>query len=68
MAPILQSLGRTVIAGLVILFLLVLIASNVSGAGPVMGHAWVVPTPAPPAMATRKITRTTLAATVRPRD
>ena len=40
MAPILQSLGRTVIAGLVILFLLVLIASNVSGAGPVMGHAW----------------------------
>ncbi|MFM7669699.1 MAG: urate hydroxylase PuuD, partial [Betaproteobacteria bacterium] len=40
MAPILQSLGRTVIAGVVILFLLVLIASNVSGAGPVMGHAW----------------------------
>ena len=40
MAPILQSLGRTVIAGLVILILLVLIASNVSGAGPVMGHAW----------------------------
>ncbi|MFM8465324.1 MAG: hypothetical protein ACKOA0_14730, partial [Burkholderiaceae bacterium] len=40
MAPILQSLGRTVIAGLVILVLLVLIASNVSGAGPAMGHAW----------------------------
>ncbi|MEO0318375.1 MAG: hypothetical protein RL404_2052 [Pseudomonadota bacterium] len=40
MAAILQSLGRTVIAGLVILILLVLIASSVSGAGPVMSHAW----------------------------
>jgi uncharacterized membrane protein len=40
MAAILQSLGRTIIAGLVILILLVLIASSVSGAGPVMGHAW----------------------------
>ena len=40
MAAILQSLGRTLIAGIVILILLVLIASSVSGAGPVMGHAW----------------------------
>lgn len=40
MAAILQSLGRTIIAGLVILILLVLIAASVSGAGPAMGHAW----------------------------
>ena len=40
MAAILQSLGRTVIAGLVILILLVLIASSVSGIAPAMGHAW----------------------------
>jgi len=40
MAVILQSLGRTIIAGIVILILLVLISASVSGAGPVMGHAW----------------------------
>ncbi len=40
MAAILQSLGRTIIAGIVILILLVLISASVSGAGPVMGHAW----------------------------
>jgi uncharacterized membrane protein len=40
MASIFQSLGRTVIAGVVVLVLLVLIASSVSGQGPAMGHAW----------------------------
>ncbi len=40
MAAILQSLGRTIIAGVVLLILLVLIASSVAGAGPQMGHAW----------------------------
>lgn len=40
MAAILQSLGRTIIAGIVILILLILIASSVAGAGPQMGHAW----------------------------
>ena len=40
MAAILQSLGRTVLAGFVILILLVLIASSIAGAGPAMGHAW----------------------------
>ena len=40
MAAILKSLGRTIIAGVVLLILLVLIASSVAGAGPQMGHAW----------------------------
>lgn len=40
MAAILQSLGRTIIAGIVLLILLVIIASSVAGAGPQMGHAW----------------------------
>jgi uncharacterized membrane protein len=40
MAAILQSLGRTIIAGIVLLILLILIASSVAGAGPQMGHAW----------------------------
>ena len=40
MAAILQSLGRTIIAGIVILILLIVIASSVAGAGPQMGHAW----------------------------
>ena len=40
MAAILQSLGRTIIAGIVLLILLVLIASSIAGAGPQMGHAW----------------------------
>ncbi len=40
MAAILQSLGRTIIAGIVVLILLVLIASGVSGTGPQFGHAW----------------------------
>jgi uncharacterized membrane protein len=40
MAAILQSLGRTIIAGIVILILLVLISASVSGVGPVMSHAW----------------------------
>lgn len=40
MAAILQSLGRTIIAGIVLLVLLVLIASSISGTGPQFGHAW----------------------------
>ena len=40
MAAILQSLGRTIIAGIVLLILLVMIASSIAGAGPQMGHAW----------------------------
>ena len=40
MAAILQSLGRTVIAGIVLLVLLVIIASSVSGVSPQYGHAW----------------------------
>ena len=40
MAAILQSLGRTIIAGIVLLILLILIASSVAGVGPQMGHAW----------------------------
>ncbi len=40
MAAILQSLGRTIIAGIVILILLVLIASGVSGTSGATGHAW----------------------------
>ena len=40
MAAVLQSLARTIIAGIVILILLVLISAGVSGAGPQLGHAW----------------------------
>ncbi len=40
MAAILQSLGRTIIAGIVLLVLLVIIASSVAGVGPQYGHAW----------------------------
>ena len=40
MAAVLQSLGRTIIAGIVILILLVLVSAGVSGAGPQFGHAW----------------------------
>ena len=40
MAAILQSLGRTIIAGIILLILLVLIVSGITGAGPQFGHAW----------------------------
>jgi uncharacterized membrane protein len=40
MAAILQSLGRTIIAGIVLLVLLVLIANNVTGEAQQFGHAW----------------------------
>ena len=40
MAAILQSLGRTIIAGIVLLILLVMIANSIAGASPAMGHAW----------------------------
>jgi uncharacterized membrane protein len=40
MAAILQSLGRTIIAGIVLLILLVMIANSIAGASPEMGHAW----------------------------
>lgn len=40
MAAILQSLGRTIIAGVVLLILLVIIATKVAGVGPQMGHEW----------------------------
>ncbi len=40
MAAILQSLGRTIIAGVVLLILLVLIVGGITGASPEMGHAW----------------------------
>lgn len=40
MAAILQSLGRTIIAGIVLLILLVIIANSIAGASPEMGHAW----------------------------
>ena len=40
MAAVLQSLGRTIIAGVIILILLVLISAGVSGVGPQFGHAW----------------------------
>ena len=40
MAAILQSLGRTIVAGVVLLILLVIIATNVAGVGPQMGHEW----------------------------
>ena len=36
MAAILQSLGRTIIAGIVLLILLVIIATKVAGVGPQM--------------------------------
>jgi uncharacterized membrane protein len=39
MAAILQSLGRTIIAGIILLVLLVLIVSGIAGA-PQFGHAW----------------------------
>jgi len=40
MAAILQSLGRTIIAGIILLILLVLIVSGITGTGPQFGHAW----------------------------
>ena len=40
MAAILKSLGRTIIAGIVLLVLLVLIANNVTGEAQQFGHAW----------------------------
>ncbi len=40
MAAILQSLGRTIIAGFILLILLVLIVSGITGTGPQFGHAW----------------------------
>ena len=40
MAAVLQSLGRTIIAGVVILILLVLVSAGISGAGPQFSHAW----------------------------
>lgn len=40
MAAILQSLGRTIIAGIVLLVLLVLITNNVTGEAQQFGHAW----------------------------
>jgi len=40
MAAVLQSLGRTIIAGVIILILLVLISAGVSAVGPQFGHAW----------------------------
>jgi uncharacterized membrane protein len=40
MAAVLQSLGRTIIAGVIILILLVLISAGVYGVGPQFGHAW----------------------------
>ena len=40
MAAILQSLGRTIITGIVLLILLVMIANSIAGASPEMGHAW----------------------------
>ena len=40
MAAVLQSLGRTIIAGVIILILLVLISAGVSGVGPQFSHEW----------------------------
>jgi uncharacterized membrane protein len=40
MAAILQSLGRTIIAGIVLLILIVAIVSGATGAGPHFDHAW----------------------------
>jgi len=40
MSAILQSLGRTIIAGFVVLILLVLISSGISGTSPQFGHVW----------------------------
>ena len=40
MAAILQSLGSTIIAGIVLLILHVIIATKVAGEGPHMGHDW----------------------------
>ena len=40
MAAILQSLGRTIIAGIILLILLVLIVSGITGDSPQFGHAW----------------------------
>ena len=40
MAAILQSLGRTIIAGIILLILIVAIVSGVTGAGPQFDHAW----------------------------
>jgi uncharacterized membrane protein len=40
MAAILQSLGRTIIAGIILLILIVAIVSGVTGVGPHFDHAW----------------------------
>ena len=40
MAAILQSLGRTIIAGIILLILLLVIVSGMTGVGPQFDHAW----------------------------
>ncbi len=40
MAAILQSLGRTIIAGIILLILIVLIVSGVTGVSPQINHLW----------------------------
>ena len=40
MAAILQSLGRTIIAGIILLILIIAIVSGVTGTGPHFDHAW----------------------------